>query len=309
MPTFVINDEGKVNSYGFRTLNAGIDLDRFNANPVMLDQHYNSTSAVVGKWNNIRIKGSQLLADSEFDSEDEDASKLEGKVDRGFVKSCSMGISFNREFMKLAPDGTYELTESELFEVSIVAIPSNANSIRLYAADGELIPDKEVKLSLSTLITEITNNTEKQMEKIILSATSLVALGLTVSPETSESLNLAIGELSAKLKAETEAKLALQNKFTEQAKSQATALVDSAIVEGKLTADMKESFVTMATNDFALASKLIGSMSGKKSLSEEVILTTGDGTVKTADDFEKLPLAAQLAFKTNHPEAYKNLWK
>ncbi len=308
MPTFVINDETKINSYGFRTRNSGIDLERFNSNPVMLDGHYASNWAVVGKWLNVRIKGSQLLADSEFDSEDDDAKKLEGKVDRGYIKACSMGITFDREKMVLAPDGKYELTESELFEVSIVAIPSNANAIRLYAAGGELIPENEVRLSISKLTTEIINHTEIQMEKITLSPAALVALGMQTSPETGEALSLAIDGMFKQITTLTKEKNDLQAKFDLHAKTQAEALVDGAILKGQLTADVKESFVTMAMDNYALAAKVIGSMPAKTTLSDTVILTGDVTKIKTGDDFEKLPLAAQLAFKNEHPDAYKALW-
>jgi len=307
MPTFVINDETKINSYGFRTRNSGIDLERFNLNPVMLDEHYNSNWAVVGKWLNIRIEGTKLLADTEFDSLDEAAKRLEGKVDRGYIKACSMGITYDREKMVLAPDGKYELTESELYEVSIVAIPSNANAIRLYASTGVLIPENEVRLSIAQLA-QITNHTDIQMEKITLSPGSLVALGLTATPETPEAINLAIASLADKLTKVTGEKNALQEKFDLHAKTQATTLVDEAIVKGQLTADLKEQFVTMATGDYALAAKIIGAMPVKTSLKDAVVLTHDVSTVKTGDDFMALPLAAQLAFKNEHPEAYKALW-
>lgn len=37
--SFVIVDESKVNSFGFRTLVDGIDLKQFNKNPLMLWMH------------------------------------------------------------------------------------------------------------------------------------------------------------------------------------------------------------------------------------------------------------------------------
>ena len=78
--SFVLNDENEVNSYGFRTLNDGLDLSRFEENPVLLDFHNPSNQSVIGRWKNIRIKGSQLLADPEFDEEDPEAMKVKGKV-------------------------------------------------------------------------------------------------------------------------------------------------------------------------------------------------------------------------------------
>lgn len=320
--TFILNDESKVNSYGFRILNAGINLDRFIPNPVMLDQHYNSTHAVVGKWNDTRIEGSQLLAESEFDGLDPDAKKLEGKVNRGYINSCSMGVTFNREFMVLAADGVLELTQCELYEVSIVAIPSNANSVRLFATTGELIPETELQLSLSLLANPETQNLknvekkENKMEKLILSALALTALGLSVSPEDAAALNASIEKLAlqlntakADLATEKTAKEALQAKLQLQVDAQANALIETAVLEGKITADVKESFVQMAKNNYELTAKVIGAMAAKTTLAGKVINATATaGEVKDLEAFEKLPLAKQLAFKAENPEGYKALF-
>jgi HK97 family phage prohead protease len=158
MQTFILNDETKANSYGFRIPNNGIKLDRFKANPVMLNQHYNNTNAVIGKWNSLRVKGVQLLADPEFDTADSEAKQIEGKVSRGYIKGASMGVTFDRSFMVLAPDGVYQLTQCELFEVSIVAIPSNANAITLFSRTGELLSQTELKLSLQSIGLSLSNN-------------------------------------------------------------------------------------------------------------------------------------------------------
>lgn len=288
----------------------------------MLDQHYNDTRAVVGKWNDTRIEGSQLLAESEFDGLDPEAKKLEGKVNRGYINSCSMGVTFDRQYMVLAADGVLELQQCDLYEVSIVAIPSNANSVRLFATTGELIPENEVKLSLSLLAnpeTKNLKNVEKKknkMEKLILSAIALTALGLQVSPDDATALNAGIEKLAATL-ATAKADLAtektaredLQAQLQLQVDAQANALIETAILEGKITADVKESFTEMAKNNYELTAKVIGGMAAKKALAGTVNNATGAaGEVKDLDAFEKLPLAKQLAFKVENPEGYKALF-
>lgn len=149
MARFVLNDEKKINSYGFRVLNAGIDLARFAGNPIMLNQHENSTHSVIGRWKDMEIKGHQFTAESEFDKEDTEAKTLAGKVERGFIKGASMGISFNPDDMRIAKDGIYELTRCTLFEVSICAIPSNENALSLFAADGTRLEENQIKAQLS----------------------------------------------------------------------------------------------------------------------------------------------------------------
>ena len=152
MATWILNDETKANVYGFRVRNAGIDLERFRANPVMLAMHRDwDLDAIIGRWTNIRIEGNLLLADDEFDMEDEKAKALAGKAERGFLKAVSMGFLWAEEYMEKALDGVFDLVQSELIEASLVTIPGNANAVRLYAAPGQLMEDKEIKLSLSSL--------------------------------------------------------------------------------------------------------------------------------------------------------------
>ena len=86
MQTFVLNDETVLTSHGFVVSNAGAKLERFKENPVMLDSH--DDRCVIGKWNNLTISGTQLKADSEFDTEDPEAMKISGKVDRGYIKGA-----------------------------------------------------------------------------------------------------------------------------------------------------------------------------------------------------------------------------
>lgn len=306
MPTIVLNDEKKVNSYGFNTLNAGIDLKRFKANPVMLDQHYNSTGYVIGRWTNIRIDGSQLLADTEFDSEDEKAAAIEGKVERGFIKAASMGISYNRENMKANPDGTFTLTKSELFEASIVAIPSNANALKLYHDNGSLMDEKEIKLSLQEL-QDTGINLNNNMNKITLQVATLLALGLQNTDDNAV-LTAAIEKMvkdHAELKTANEG---LEAKLKAVTEANAVALVDGAIAKGKLTADLKDSYVKMACSDFEAASKIIASLPEKVTLNNQIDNKVV-GDVKTMDEFEKLSDEQKLAWKDANPEGYKALMK
>ena len=66
--TFVPHDE-TVNTYGFRMLTSGCDLTEFRKNPVMLLNH-NDWSLPIGRWENIRIEGTQILADPVFNLSD-----------------------------------------------------------------------------------------------------------------------------------------------------------------------------------------------------------------------------------------------
>lgn len=303
MATFVLNDETVINSYGFRVLNAGIDLTRFKQNPVMLDSHWNNNYSVVGKWSNLRTAGSKLLADAEFDAEDADAKKLQGKVDRGYIKSCSMGLGFDRQYMKPDPDGSYTLTQCELMEASIVAIPANANALKLYSANGELLSEQMVKLSIQTLKSDKNSNMENNTFK--LSAPALTALGLA-NADNPDAVSAAIVEMQSKFNTANQALAALQAEAGRKLKADAESLVAKAIAEGRLTAEVKDSFVQMAVDNYDLAAKVIGAMPVKKSL--HGMVANSESEVKTADQFQALSIEKQLQFKNDNPELYKALF-
>lgn len=309
MPTFVLSDGTVINDYGFRVRTAGLKFDRFDTNPVMLLEHQNSVAAVIGRWKNRIVEGAKLTAEDDFDIADEEANKIKGKVDRGFLKGVSIGFSFNPAKMELMPDGVWELTEAELYEASICALPSNKSSLRLYAADtGKLLTEQEVQMSLSALPTN-DNFKNIEMKKIALSLAALTALGFTSEIDESQAgqLSLGIEGLKAKLdaaeKSVNEMKLALET----QANAAAQALVDAAEMEGKLTAATKPSFLELAKTNLPLATATLAAIPGKKSLAALVNNTT-PSEVNTIDAFEKLSTEAKLAFKANNPDAYKALF-
>jgi phage head maturation protease len=323
IPPFIFNDESIFNSYGFKILTEGISLERFNTNPVMLDQHYNATWAVIGKWTETQKVSGVLMGKPIFDSEDEDAKKMEGKVERGFIKAASMGITFNREDLQII-DGDLTLVRCELYEVSIVAIPSNANAIRLYAENGELMKEEEIKnLCLSMAQKKPTRenlNLNITMKKILLSVSALMALGLDNQPEDGtevavvEAKILALSTANATLKKEKEG-LELAAKTTkdaqELAKKQAlTETVDLAVTQGKITADSKEKFVQLGLHDSALLKSTLEAIPAKQNFGAGLKNPDRNGatTVATMDDFQKLSIEEQFAFKNDRPEEYKKLF-
>jgi polyhydroxyalkanoate synthesis regulator phasin/phage head maturation protease len=279
MVTFILNDESVVTSHGFIVLNSGGKFDRFRSNPVMLDAH-NDISAmnVIGKWGNLTVKGSQLLAEPEFDMEDEVAAKISGTVDRGFVKGTSMGLIINDAEMRDMPVLGMQIvvTDWELLEASPVPVPSNKAALRFYAKDGKtVLAANEIKLSVDSII-----NQKQIMEKITLSVEAAKVLGLGKEPEISD-LNAAIMELSANLSAAKTAKEKAESDLAAYLLKQATDLVDLAVTQGKITADKKESYVKLATRDFKEAKDIIDSLPGKQTLSGKV--TNLGGNKQAAD--------------------------
>jgi len=257
---FILNDESRVNSHGFAVINAGGKFERFKSNPVMLHGH--KQESLIGRWDNLRIDGTQLLSDPVFDTEDEEAKKIEGKVERGFLKGASMGIQINAaELKQFGSHGLVPVvTDWELLEASLAAVPSNDQCLRVYSQKGELLSGSEaIKLNLEAFINK--NQTNNSMDKIML--TEEAATALKVSKETDlTALNAAVITLSAqKEKAEKE--------LNDYRLAQAKTLLDGAIAEGRLTAEKRESFEKLAVSDFKQAKDLIEAMPAKQTFSDK----------------------------------------
>jgi len=321
---FVLSDGTVVNSYGFKVATEGIDLSRFLNNPVMLDSHIKTNWAVIGLWENIsaNLEQDTLLADPVFDTEDPDVAKTAGKVERGFIKGASIGISFDKKDFKHI-DGELVLTKCELVEASIVAIPSNASSLRLYQNDEEMSEDdvKELCLSLNPDNTQgnesFNNSKNEQMSKqtILLGLGAMRVLGFTdASQELSlsdiEKKVLELGTAHLALEQERDelkTKLEGFQKKEEDTKAALSAkLVDDAIKEGKITADKRDAFLAMANDNYKNAEAVLGTIPGKTKHGKDV---SGGAAEMSMDDFQKLSVEEQLKFKTENPTGYAALLK
>lgn len=156
--TFILSDES-VNSHGFRVLTDGIDTSRFESNPVMLFNHISwgdKYNGPIGRWENIRKENGQLLAESVFDEEDEEAAKIAGKVSRGFIKGASIGILDIVEWsedpnLMLPGQKLPTVTKCVIYEASVCDFPSNEKSIALVGKDGKItmITEDSLRVLLS----------------------------------------------------------------------------------------------------------------------------------------------------------------
>ncbi len=317
---FVLNDGNQKNSYGFFVKTAGISLARFKANPIMLDSHINSNHHVLGNWQNIEVdkKADLLLADPNFDSEDPKSEEVAGKVKRGFIKGASIGISFQREDLRLVGEELV-LVKCELVEASIVAIPSNANALKLYCDDKELSEEEINNLCLSIASPDDTEDPEnnsnqdtKMKQIIVLGMGARTVLGFTdmeqeLTQTDIDKAVLALGKQNQALLQERDG-LKVKVEGFEKAEKEAKAtlaatLVDNAIKEGKITADKREAFLSMATDNYDNAKAVLEAIPGKNSYRKDL----SHGGDMTMEDFQKLDTDAQLKFKQENPEAYKRL--
>lgn len=144
MKEVIISTEA-VNSYGTRIITAGIDLEQYQRNPVLLWMHrrsYQDTVGPIGRMENLRREDNKLIGTPVFDQNDPFAKQVESKWENGFLRMASAGL----EPLEVSDDPALvfdgqtraTVTRSRLVEVSIVDIGSNDEALQLYSA-GKLL--------------------------------------------------------------------------------------------------------------------------------------------------------------------------
>lgn len=124
---FTVSD-GSLNSYGSVILTSGINIARFERNPIMLYMH-DRDKGVIGRWENIRKEGDKLTAEAVFDEATELGAKVKHQVESGFLRSASIGIE-NCKCETI--NGVQTIVECDLIEISIVDVPANENAVKLF---------------------------------------------------------------------------------------------------------------------------------------------------------------------------------
>lgn len=205
--TFVLSDES-VNSYGFVVLTEGIDTSAFERNPVMLYMH-NRDGNVIGRWENIRKVDKRLLGDAVFDDSTELAATVKKQVEKGFLRSVSIGIE---QIATEELNGVQTVTKCRLIEASIVDIPSNENAVKLFRRTGGYVYNlKELE----------TDNTPEDLK------TALIALlGLEKDADDKDIIEAV--------------KMAIEGKETPE------EAVDAAIMGGYIDAAQRGTFIALA---------------------------------------------------------------
>ena len=324
MDVFVLNDETKKNSHGFYLLNAGGRFDRFRENPSMFYNH--NTEQLIGRWLNLRANGSLLLAEPEFDTDDPDAAKIKGKVERGYLKGASIALRpINAEY-RLNSDTQEQdvyVTEWEMMEVSITAIPSNPGALKLnvYDDNNHLLDNDKVPFHIENIIRLSVVSKENQpiikkvtMSEIKLTAEALVALGIKEDADGA-AISAAVVALKAK-----EAQLATdlsaeKQKAADALKLQAENLVDLAVKAGKIPADKKDSFVKLALADFETTKATLEGIPEKQSLAAQMQGVAGGNNIPkerenwTLLQWMKNDMPGLNKLKEESPEVYVEIAK
>ncbi|CAM1341742.1 HK97 family phage prohead protease [Tenacibaculum aestuarii] len=307
--TFTINDEAQKNSYGFYVQTSGIGTQRFLKNPICLADHSNKTKDVLGVWTELKETGVILSGIPNFDTKDPEGLEVVRKVEGGVIKGCSMGIRFNPKDLKMI-NGKLMLTKCELTEVSIVAVPSNANAVVLYDNSGEVLSDEAIQeLCLSAQKSQKPFRTENMKE---------VTKHLQLSDDASgEAIVGAIKGIEVKLSDALKERDSYKTKFEGLEKEKTTKLqadFDAELAlakkDGRLDAKGETALLELAENKLENALTFLLALPKRKTIKdnledEEATLAAFDKM--TWEELDKNEMLADL--KLNHTEYYNERFK
>ena len=296
----ITND--RVNSYGTRVLTAGMDVEQYGRNPVLLYMHERGN--VIGYVKDLRKENGEVTGEPVFDEATELSRRCKKQYEFGSLRMASAGIDIVE--LSDAPEHLAQgqtrptVTKSKLFEVSLVDIGANDDAIVL-CKDGtrvELGRDGECLLPL------LNNKTTKPKE--MEQKTLALLLGL---PETAD--EAAIAARIAELKAAKEEAETLRKENETLQLGRVTAAVEKAIAEKRVGEDKRQQFIDLGKKIGAEElENTFAAMSPRVKLGE--IVGHGGAQPATTATYKKLgevPSEKLEEMREKQPDEYKRLYK
>lgn len=316
--TFVLHDES-VNTYGFRMLTSGANLEEFRKNPVLFLNH-KDWELPIGRWENIRIEGARILADAVFDENDEEAIKVRKKVETDFVRMASVGAWPPEEVcdapeLKLPGQTLPTVTRWTVREASVVTIGANHNALVMYDRQtGKQIDLTDATSVVRLMDINIHSNTENMNEnlkgvlKLQDSATEAEVVGAV---KTLIANNDRLSEENRVLKEE---KAEQERIRMEAQRAEGVALVDAAVKDGRIDAAGRNAYLALFDKDFESAKAVLAAIPYRKSVVSQIDAAKGQQQTELSDlaskTWDELDRAGRLVeLKDKAPELYREKFK
>ncbi len=294
-----------LNSYGTRVLTAGMIVEQYNRNPVLLYMH--QRGQVIGYVKDLKVENDAVTGELVFDEASELSIRCKKQWEFGSLKMVSVGIDILEtsdapEFLvqgQTAPT----ITKSKLFEVSLVDIGANDDAIVLQKDGVRLTLGKNAAEVLPLLHSNNNNQKTKQMDQ------EKLALELGLPKDADEAT---INAKLAKLKADgAEAETLRQERDTLRA-ARIETLVNAAIAEKKIGEDKKQQFLDLGKKIGADELKqTFDAMSPQVKLSN-IVGSHGGGAAGGSAEYKKLsdvPSDELAKLREQNPAQYKKLYK
>lgn len=316
----VVISNQSLNSYGSRIMTAGIDIKQYEKNPIVLWMHIRPVTGSkeeplpIGRMENIRVEGENLVGDIVFDEKDDFARKIKGKYEDGFLNMVSAGL----DIVELSEDEQYLLpgqtrmtvVKSKLREVSCVDIGANDDSLvdtTLYYKEQVIDMNKNEQANeVIPLLKNRLDNNNKKMKKMneILKALNLK------EGATEEMAVEAINSLKEKAARGEE----VEKLFNQEKKKRIELMVSKAVEEKKIDADKKDQFINIGKTSGEEALAMCLSQMQPRVL-EDVQQAIEDKKAKskielTAETWDKLDKEGKLYdLKKNDSQTYEKLFE
>ncbi len=308
-----------VNCYGTRILTSGIDLAQYQRNPVLLYMHERGT--VVGLVKDIKVEGQDVTGELVFDKATDLSRQLEHQWEFGSVKM----VSANFQIMEVSDDKSLALegqsratvTRSKLIEVSVVDIGGNDDAIVL-SRGGKSLPLAlgESDTFLPLLGNGLNNPLKK--EKNMELKTLALTLGLQETA-TEADVNAKIESLKLASAKVQNLEAQVKNLQTQQKQIQLsaiTAAIDTAIQEKRISATMKDHFISLGKAMGVEALKVtLNAIQPQVKLSAALHRKDSDNNVQGTTDYSRymklsqVPSSQMENLVDNHHDEYARLYK
>ena len=292
-----------LNSYGTRVLTAGMNVDQYNRNPVLLYMH--ERGQVIGYVKDLKVEGEEVTGELMFDEATELSQRCKKQWEFGSLKMVSAGI----DILELSEDPKHlvagqtspTISKSKLFEVSLVDIGANDDAIVLQKDGKRIELGKDGGVELPLLHSNNNNQKPKQMDQ------EKLALELGLPKDADEAT---INATLAKLKADgAEAETLRQERDTLRA-ARIETLVNAAIAEKKIGEDKKQQFLDLGKKIGADELKqTFDAMSPQVKLSN---IVGGGAPAGGHAEYKKLsdvPSDELAKLREQNPAQYKKLYK
>lgn len=297
----ITNDS--LNSYGTRVLTAGMDIEQYRRNPVLLYMHERGN--VIGFVKDIQVENNEVTGELVFDEVTELSKRCKRQFEFGSLKMVSAGL----DIIEMSEDSRYlvvgqtspTIVKSKLFEVSVVDIGANDDALVLKKDGKQITLGRDGECALPLLNTNPIKQEQMEQKKLALQ------LGL---PETAteDEITAKLGELHAA----QEENVRLKKEKEELTLASITTLVDRAIDEKRISPDKKEDFVTLGKEIGAKKlSSIFSAMSPHVKLSA-ILGHQGTGKAEAPGNYAKLsevPADKLLVLRKEQPEEYKRLYE
>ena len=296
----ITNDS--LNSYGTRVLTAGMNVEQYQRNPVLLYMHERGN--VIGYVKDLKVEDGEVTGELMFDEASELSVRCKKQYEFGSLKMVSAGLDIleTSEDPELLVQGQTRptVTKSKLFEVSLVDVGSNDDAIVLQKDGKKITLGKDSECPLPLLNNN--NQNQKQMEQKMVA----MQLGLPATATEAE-INAKLDELKT-AKEENER---LQQKNAALTLASITAAVEKAVGEKRITPDKKDEFINLGKEvGQEKLERILSAISPHMKLSSVIGHQGGAATEPTT--YKKLsdvPSGQLITLRKEQPDEYKRLYK